>query len=123
VLWCAGLYSLSHESGTLQGGSSQQITLRFSPQEVEDASRVLVCHMPELQQALAAAPSMQAPPGRPGSAAAAAAAAAAALKPLTREVMGKVGRPVCGALLMWLWHMLTEGCAGFLIAIDVTKHV
>jgi hypothetical protein len=84
---------LSHESGTLQGGSSQQITLRFSPVEVEDVSRVLCCHMPEIQQALAAAaaaPSIPAPAARPGSAAAAAAAAAAALKPLTREVTGKV---------------------------------
>lgn len=89
---CAGVYKLSHESGTLQGGSSQQMTLRFSPVEVEDMSRVLFCHMPEIQQALAAAaPSIQAPAARPGSAAAAAAvAAAAALKPLTREVTGKV---------------------------------
>lgn len=84
------MYKLSHESGSLQGGGSQQINLQFSPVEVEDVSRVLVCHMPEIQEALAAAaaaaPSMQAPAGRPGSAA----AAAAVLKPLTREVTGKV---------------------------------
>lgn len=90
----AGVYKLSHESGSLQGGGSQQITLQFSPVEVEDVSRVLVCHMPEIQEALAAAaasaPSMQAPAGRPGGAAAAAAAAAAALNPLMREVTGKV---------------------------------
>jgi hypothetical protein len=89
----AGIYKLSHESGTLQGGSTQQITLQFSPHEVEDVSRVLVCHMPEIQEVLeAAAPQgMQQPPSaRPGSAAAAAAAAAAALKPLVREVTGKV---------------------------------
>lgn len=90
----AGIYKLSHESGTLQGGSSQQITLQFSPREVEDVSRVLVCHMPEMQEILeaaAAAPQgmQQAASARPGSAAAAA-AAAAALKPLVREVTGKV---------------------------------
>lgn len=100
----AGIYKLSHESGTLQGGSTQQITLQFSPHEVEDVSRVLVCHMPEIQEVLeASAPQgMQQPPSaRPGSAAAAAAAAAAALKPLVREVTGKVcvcTRPCCNLL-------------------------
>lgn len=85
----AGVYSLSQETGTLQGGTSQQITLRFSPHEVEDVSRVLVCNMPELQQALAAAaaaPGVPAPLGRPGSAA----AGPPVLKPLTRDIAGKV---------------------------------
>lgn len=90
LLSATGVYSLSQESGTLQGGSSQQLTLRFSPVEVEDVSRVLVCHMPELEPALAAAAAaasgLQAPPGRPGSAA----AATQPLRPLLREVSGKV---------------------------------
>jgi len=89
----AGVYSLSQETGTLQGGASQQITLRFSPCEVEDVSRVLVCNMPEMQQALAAAaaaPGVPAPLGRPGSAA----AGPPVLKPLTRDIAGKV----CGNL-------------------------
>jgi hypothetical protein len=108
----AGTYKLSHESGTLQGGSSQQITLQFSPHEVEDVSRVLVCHMPEIQEVLeAAAPQgMQQPPSaRPGSAAAAAAAAAAALKPLVREVTGKVCAHSLAAIpsaCVWQCHRL-----------------
>lgn len=54
----------------------QQFALCFSPQEVEDVTRRLVCYMPQLEQLAAAGP--------------AAAATLAGLKQLTREVTGKV---------------------------------
>jgi hypothetical protein len=70
----AGLYALTPEAGVLSGGSSQQFILRFSPQEVEDVSRTIMCHMPVLEQ----------------MAATAAGPAADAFRQLTREVAGKV---------------------------------
>lgn len=62
----------------LPGGSTQEITLRFSPKEVEDVGRVLVCHLPALEQV-----------AQGGN-------AAYALKAITREVMGKVRRASSG---------------------------
>jgi hypothetical protein len=58
-----GLYTLTPSSGTIAPGASEDITLRFSPTEVEDCDRVLVCTIPDLD------PSCQ---------------------PLTRAVNGKV---------------------------------
>jgi hypothetical protein len=74
LLLSAGLYALTPEVGVVSGGSSQQFTLRFSPQEVEDVSRTIWCHMPVLEQLAATALG----------------AAAEAFKQLTREVTGKV---------------------------------
>ncbi|WIA13448.1 hypothetical protein OEZ85_007028 [Tetradesmus obliquus] len=75
----SGLYTLTPEAGMMSGGGSQQFTLRFSPQEVEDVSRTIMCHMPVLEQLAATASG----------------AAADAFKQLTREVTGKVLRPWC----------------------------
>jgi hypothetical protein len=69
----------------LPGGSSQQFTLKFSPQEVEDVSRTIMCHMPVLEQLAATATG----------------AAADAFKQFTREVTGKVcSLASCYSLLM-----------------------
>jgi hypothetical protein len=74
----AGLYAVTPEAGMLPGGSNQQFTLRFSPQEVEDVSRTIMCHMPVLEQLAATA----------------AGPAADASRQLTREVTGKVRNSV-----------------------------
>lgn len=86
----AGVYEVAPASGVLAAGASQAVTLRFSPLEVEDVGRSLVCHMPALQQLLAAAAAagskgVPPTPGRPGSA-----AVAPLSQPLVREVNGKV---------------------------------
>lgn len=77
---------MTPELGALSGGSSQQFILRFSPREVEDVSRTIVCHMPVLEQLAAAA----------------GAAVADALKQLVREVTGKVRSSIPSAEVMGL---------------------
>ncbi|KXZ49496.1 hypothetical protein GPECTOR_21g722 [Gonium pectorale] len=44
----SNLYSVSPEGGVIEAGQSAQITVKFSPTEVEDCARVLVCHIPHL---------------------------------------------------------------------------
>lgn len=67
-----GLYTLSPAGGSIAPGASEEITLRFSPTEVEDCSRLLVCEIPDLDPSC---------------------------KPLTRSVTGKVGSFVVDAAL------------------------
>lgn len=81
----------------MSGGGSQQFTLRFSPQEVEDVSRTIMCHMPVLEQLAATASG----------------AAADAFKQLTREVTGKV-RAQC---VYHLYHVIS--CSGIMRYITV----
>lgn len=64
----AGLYTVTPESGTVPGGQAADITVRFSPQEVEDCSRLIVCDIPDLDPSCS---------------------------PLRRPVSGKVLRPWC----------------------------
>ena len=44
----SGLYSVSPEAGEVEPGASATITVRLSPQEVEDCSRVLLADIPHL---------------------------------------------------------------------------
>ncbi|KAG2489301.1 hypothetical protein HYH03_012133 [Edaphochlamys debaryana] len=44
----SGLYTVTPAGGVIDAGQSQQITVKFSPTEVEDCSRVLTCHIPHL---------------------------------------------------------------------------
>lgn len=59
-----GLYTVSPPSGSIAAGTSEEITLRFSPVEVEECERLLVCDIPDLE---------------------------ASCQPLRRAVTGKVG--------------------------------
>eukprot|EP00878_Enallax_costatus_P044949 GHUV01053758.1.p1 GENE.GHUV01053758.1~~GHUV01053758.1.p1 ORF type:complete len:488 (+),score=164.53 GHUV01053758.1:1059-2522(+) len=77
----SGLYQIAPDAGHIPGGASQQFTLRFSPQEVEDVTRRLVCHMPLLEQMAGRKP--------------AAAAVLSGLMQFSRDVTGKVLRPWC----------------------------
>lgn len=67
-----GLYSLSPTSGTIAPGASNETTLRFSPTEVEDCDRLLVCDIPDLD---------------------------ASCQPLLRTITGKVRAALRGALV------------------------
>lgn len=64
-----GLYALSPAGGSVAVGATEQIAVRFSPMEIEDASRLLVCDIPDLD---------------------------AGLQPLKRHVTGKVGGLLTG---------------------------
>lgn len=44
----SGLYSVTPASGSIAAGVSDEFTLRFSPAEVEDCERLLVCDIPDL---------------------------------------------------------------------------
>ena len=65
----SGLYSVSPEGGVIEPGASTDITVKFSPVEVEDCERLLVCDIPNLD--------------------------AATQPPLTRQLNGRVLRPWC----------------------------
>ena len=62
------MYTLTPAAGTIAPGASEEVTLRFSPTEVEDCERLLQCTIPDLD---------------------------AGCPPLTRPVGGKVLRPWC----------------------------
>jgi hydrocephalus-inducing protein len=69
-----GIYTLSPAAGSIPPGGYEEVALRFSPTEVEDAARTLVCDIPELD------PSCQ---------------------PFTRPITGQVrGRGLMGAATM-----------------------
>ena len=44
----SGLYSVSPEGGAVDPGSSTSVTVKFSPSEVVDCERMLVCEIPNL---------------------------------------------------------------------------
>lgn len=64
----SGVYTVSPEGGVVPPGDSATITVKFSPTEVEDCARTLVCEIPNLD---------------------------AAAQPLVRPLDGKVLRPWC----------------------------
>eukprot|EP00775_Hariotina_reticulata_P008964 gene8964-9139_t len=92
-----GLYELSPESGVLAGGASQQVVLRFRPQEVEDVTRMIMCDMPVALKMLAGTKAAAASAGAVAAVGGRGdgAATTAAWDPLVREVSGKVLRPWC----------------------------
>ncbi|KAF5830389.1 hypothetical protein DUNSADRAFT_14652 [Dunaliella salina] len=49
----SGLYTVSPEGGVVEGKSSTTISVRFSPREVQDCARVLVCDIPHLDASCA----------------------------------------------------------------------
>jgi hydrocephalus-inducing protein len=42
------MYTLSPAAGAISPGASEEFVLRFLPTEVEDAARLLVCDIPDL---------------------------------------------------------------------------
>jgi hypothetical protein len=94
LCFAAGLYAVAPEAGVVTGGSSQQFTLRFSPTEVEDVRRTIMCHMPVLEQLAATATG----------------AAADAFKQLTREVTGKVRAQPCAQTGTAVVHEWVAAC-------------
>ncbi len=67
-----GPYSISPEAGEVEPGSSASITVRLSPQEVDDCSRVLVADIahldPACQQLRRPLSGAHTPPNTPASA-------------------------------------------------------
>jgi len=90
LLYLSGLYELLPESGTLAGGASQQVVLRFRPQEVEDLTRVIICDMPAAEKMFAGAGAAGGAGGNVAGGRVDGAAAPPAWAPLVREVSGKV---------------------------------
>jgi hydrocephalus-inducing protein len=44
----SGLYTVTPQGGVLEAGTSAEVSVRFSPQEVDDCARLLVCTIPGL---------------------------------------------------------------------------
>jgi hypothetical protein len=52
ALATAGVYTITPAAGLISGGTNQHFVLCFSPVEVEDVARKLVCRFPVLEKLL-----------------------------------------------------------------------